>query len=200
TADCVGRPVAELLRRRSHALRDPLEDRRPARMGWPRRRPRLQGADAPRQVAGRSARRPIRSGLLRTPFHLSVPAPGRAGSRDRQPDHAGGDAHWLGLGRYWRVPRPYGRLREAKWTARFRLHGRDQAVPAPDRLSTDAARDGAELAGGRRMCREGHLRWKAGVLYAPALERSFRRLRVARISTSFRRLNSSSADYAGVPS
>src|SRR5208337_2631119 len=28
TADCVGRPVAELLRRRSHALRDPVEDRR----------------------------------------------------------------------------------------------------------------------------------------------------------------------------
>jgi hypothetical protein len=44
-----------------------------------------------------------------------------------------------------RVPRPYGRLREAKRTARFRLHGRDQAVPAPDRLPADAARDGKRI-------------------------------------------------------
>ena len=64
--------------------------------------------------------------------------------------HARGDAYWPGPGRDGRVPRPDGRLREAKWTARLRLHGRDQALPAPDRLPTDAAREGAELADGRR--------------------------------------------------
>src|SRR4029077_4185002 len=46
-----------------------------------------------------------------------------------------------------RLPRPDGRPCEAKRTARDRLHGRDQAVPAPDRVPADDARDGADLAG-----------------------------------------------------
>ena len=41
-------------------------------------------------------------------------------------------------------------LREAERTARDRLHGRDQAVPAPDRVPADAARDRAGLAGAQR--------------------------------------------------
>ncbi len=49
-----------------------------------------------------------------------------------------------------RLQRPDGRLRQAKRTARDRLHGRDQAVPAPDRVPADDARDRAGLAGGRR--------------------------------------------------
>ena len=40
-----------------------------------------------------------------------------------------------------------GRLREAERTARGQLHGRDQALPAPDRVPADAAPDRAGLAG-----------------------------------------------------
>ena len=57
-----GDPSQQLLRRRPHALRDPVEARGAARLGRPGRRPRRQGADAPRPVAGGSARRPIRPG------------------------------------------------------------------------------------------------------------------------------------------
>ena len=39
-----------------------------------------------------------------------------------------------------RLPRPDGRLGEAKRSARGRLHGRDQAVSVPDRLPADHAR------------------------------------------------------------
>ena len=39
-----------------------------------------------------------------------------------------------------------GRPREAKRPARDLLHGRDQAVPAPDRLAVDAATDRARVA------------------------------------------------------
>ena len=146
----LGRPVAKLLPRRPHALRDPVEARGAARLGRPGRRPRLQGADAPRPVAGGSARRPIRPGLRRAALHLAVPARRRVGRGDRQPDHARGHAHRLGPGRDRRLPRPDGRLREAKRTARDRLHGRDQAVPAPDRVPADDARDRAGVAGARR--------------------------------------------------
>ena len=44
------------------------------------------------------------------------------------------------------LPRRDGRLCEAKRTARDRLHGRDQAVPPPDRVPADDAKDGAGLA------------------------------------------------------
>ena len=56
---------------------------------------------------------------------------------------------WVPDGRR-RLPRPDGRPREAKRSARERLHGRDQAVPAPDRLPADDARDRAGVAGARR--------------------------------------------------
>ena len=46
-----------------------------------------------------------------------------------------------------RLPRPDGRPREAKRTPRERLHGCDQAVPAPDRVPADAPRDRARVAG-----------------------------------------------------
>ncbi len=59
-------------------------------------------------------------------------------------------AHRLGPGRDRRLPRPDGRLGEAKRPVRDRLHGRDQAVPAPDRVPGDDARDRAGLAGARR--------------------------------------------------
>src|SRR5205085_868964 len=48
----VARPIAEFLRRRPRAVRDPVEARRTA---WARRAgrpPQLQGPDAPRPVAG----------------------------------------------------------------------------------------------------------------------------------------------------
>jgi Protein of unknown function (DUF2867) len=57
-AVCLGRPVAKLLPRRPHSLRDPVEARGAARLGRPGRRPRLQGAHAPRPAAGGPARDP----------------------------------------------------------------------------------------------------------------------------------------------
>jgi hypothetical protein len=146
-ADRLGRPVARLLPRRPHALGDPVEDRGTARLGPPRRRSRLQGADAPRPVAGGSARRHIPPGLRRAPLQLAVPDRRRVGGGDRQPDDARGHAHRLGPGPGVRLPWPDGHLREAKRTARDRLHGRDQAVPAPDRVPADDATDraGVEL-------------------------------------------------------
>src|SRR4030095_3201144 len=145
----LARPVAKLLPRRPHALRDPVEGRGAARLGRPRRRARLQGADAPRPIAGGSARRPIRPGLRRAPLHVALPARGRVGGGDRQPDHARGHAPRLGPRPDGRLPRPDGRLGEAKRTARDCLHGRDQPVPAPDRVPADDATDRAELAGAR---------------------------------------------------
>ena len=52
------RPVARIPSRGPRALRDPVEGRGAARLGRPGHRPRLQGADAPRPVAGGSARLP----------------------------------------------------------------------------------------------------------------------------------------------
>jgi hypothetical protein len=127
-------PVAEFLPPRPDVLRDPVGGRGAARLGRPGRRPRLQGADAPRPVAGRSARRPVRPGLRRAPLHLALPARRRVRRGDRQPDHAGGHAHRLGPRWGRRLRRPDGRLGEARRTARDRLHGRDQAGSAPDRL------------------------------------------------------------------
>ncbi len=46
------------------------------------------------------------------------------------------------------LPRPDGRAGEAERTARQRLPDRDQAVPAPDRLSEDASPDRTEMADG----------------------------------------------------
>ena len=63
----------------------------------------------------------------------------------------GGHAPGLGPGRNGRLLLPDGRPSEAKRTLRDRLHGRDQAVPAPDCLSADDARYRAGVAGaGRR--------------------------------------------------
>ncbi len=45
-----------------------------------------------------------------------------------------------------RLPGPDGGLREAERHSGERLHGRDQAVPTPGRLPTDAPGDGAALA------------------------------------------------------
>src|SRR4029450_13153571 len=134
---------------RPHALRDPVEGRGAARLGRPRRRARLQGADAPRPIAGGSARRPIRPGLRRAPLHVALPARGRVGGGDRQPDHARGHAPRLGPRPDGRLPRPDGRLGEAKRTARDCLHGRAEPVAAPDRVPADDATDRAELAGAR---------------------------------------------------
>ena len=60
---------------------------------------RLGAADAPRPVAGGSARRSVRPGLRRAPLHLAVPDRRRVGGGDRQPDRSRGHAHWLGPGR-----------------------------------------------------------------------------------------------------
>jgi len=79
--DRLGRSVAGLLPRRPHALRDPVEGRGAARLGRPGRRPRLQGADAPRPVAGGSA--------------LRHPAAARRAARPRWPPHPQGLARLL---------------------------------------------------------------------------------------------------------
>ena len=52
----------------------------------------------------------------------------------------------LGPGRDRRLPRPDGRLGEAERDLRNRLHGSDQAVPAPDRLPRADATDRAAVA------------------------------------------------------
>src|SRR5437588_219930 len=89
-AGSLARPVAESLPRCQHALRDPVEARRAARLGQAERWRRLQGADAPRPVAGGFARRPFGPGLRRASLRSAVPARGRVGCGDRQPDHARG--------------------------------------------------------------------------------------------------------------
>jgi hypothetical protein len=105
-------------------------------------------ADAPRAVAGGSARRPIRP--AHAPLHLPVPHRGRVGGGGRQPHRARGHAPRLGPGRGGRLPRPDGSSREAKRTSREWLHGRYQAIPAPGGVPADDARAGAALAGARR--------------------------------------------------
>jgi hypothetical protein len=61
--------------------------------------------------------------------------------------------------------RPDGRLGEAKRTIRDRLHGRDQAVPIPDRVSGAHANDRAGVAGGRRRSNGvGKLEMKVGLV------------------------------------
>ena len=135
----LGRPVAKRLSRRPHALGDPVEGRGAARLGRPGRRPRLGGADAPRPVAGGSARRPIRPGLRRAPFTslylikdewaaeiANRTMQGSCTSAGSRTGPAATAARW-----------PSG---EAKRSARDRLHGRDRAVPAPDRVPADDAR------------------------------------------------------------
>src|SRR6266568_4317508 len=64
-----------------------------------------------------------------------------------KPDRSRGHAPRLGSGWDRRLPRPDGRPGQAKRAARDRLHGRDPAVPAPDRLPAGAAGDRAGLAG-----------------------------------------------------
>ena len=81
------------------------------------------------------------------PLHLAVPARGRVGGRDRQPDRARGPAPRLDPGPGGRLPRPDGHLGEAERPLRDRLHDRDQAVPAPDRLPAADATDRASVAG-----------------------------------------------------
>src|SRR5262249_61378312 len=49
-----------------------------------------------------------------------------------------------------RLPRPDGCSGQAERAARNRVHGRDPAVPAPDRVPASDARDRAGMAGARR--------------------------------------------------
>src|SRR6266545_4882081 len=142
--DRLGRPVARLAPLGAHALGDPVEGRRAARVGQPGCR--LRGVDAPRPVAGGSARRPAGPRLRRAPLYLDLPARRRVGGGDRQPDHARRAACRLGAGRDGQLPRPAGRLREAQRTARNRLHGCDQAIPPRDRVPADVAADWSGVA------------------------------------------------------
>jgi len=55
----------------------------------------------------------------------------------------------VGPRRDGRLPRPADRPRATQRPARMRVHGRDHAVPAPDRVPGDAARAGAGVARGQ---------------------------------------------------
>src|SRR5918995_1836455 len=59
---------------RPDAVGDSVEGRGAARLGTPGQQPRLGAADAPRPIAGGSARGPIWSGLRRGALQLAVPA------------------------------------------------------------------------------------------------------------------------------
>src|SRR5439155_20354940 len=145
-ADRLVRAGTEFLRRRPHALRDPVEARGRARPRPPAGRPGRQGAEPARPVAGGSARHNARLGLPRAPLHPAVLPRRRVGGGARQPNRARG--HTPRLGPRWdrRVPGPDGHPREATWTPRERLHGRDRAVPAPDRVPGDHPTDRAGVA------------------------------------------------------
>ena len=93
-------------------------------------------------------------------------------------------AHRLGPGRDRRLPRPDGRLGEAERTARDRLHGRDQAVPAPDRVPARCC-DRSGGSGGRATASEPAPAHTQGVndALSPSIDgRAWRRDHVARIS------------------
>ena len=144
-ADRRGRSVEKLVRHRPRSLGAPVEGRGAARVGPPGRRPGLQGADAPRPVAGGPARRRVRPGLR--PVYLALPARRRVRRGDGQPDRPRG--HALGWvpdgaagyrGQMAVLLKPNGPVRR-------RLHGRDQAVPVRDRLPGANATDRAGVAG-----------------------------------------------------
>ena len=109
----LGRPVAGLLPRRPRAVRDPLEGREAARLGRPGHRPRLQGTDAPRPLAGGSARRPSRPGSTGPFTSLYLTRDEWAGEIANRTD-ARGHAPRLGPGRDGRLPRADGRPGEAE--------------------------------------------------------------------------------------
>ena len=141
-------PTHSRPRVRPHALRDPVEARRALRLGRAGRRRRLSGADPPRPDAGGSARRPIRPGLRPLPFTslylIDDEWAAEIANRTmhgvmhigRVPDEAGGYRAQLAV-----LVKPNGRLGD-------RLHGRDQAVPPPDRVPVAHAGDGADPVGG----------------------------------------------------
>src|SRR5215217_2599577 len=144
---------------RQIAAGDPVEGRRAARLGPPGRRPRLQGADAPRPVAGVPARRPIRPGLR--PVHLALPARRRVRRGDGQPDRPRGHAPRLGPGRGGRLPGADGGPAQAERSTWDCIHGCDQAVPVRDRLPGADATDRAGVAGGCRLsCRRSRQDWR----------------------------------------
>ena len=102
-------PAQSSVPRRPRALGDPLEGRRPARLGRRGRRPRLPRADAPRPAARGPARRTDRPGVRRPALQPAVPDRRRVRGRDRQQDDARGHAPQLGRRRDRRLPRPDGR-------------------------------------------------------------------------------------------
>ena len=113
----------------------------------------LEGAERNRTDGGRRMRLPntahtARPGLL--PLPLGLPAWRRVGGQDRQPDRPRGHALRLGPERDRRLPRSDGRLGEAERAVREGLHGRDRAVPAPDRLPAADAGDRAGVGFERR--------------------------------------------------
>ena len=131
----------------------PVEARRAARLGQRRRGPRVKGADSSRPLAGRSARRTVRPGVRGAPLHLALPARGRVGGRDRQPDHARGHARRLGLRRNGGYQGQMAVLVKPNGLSGNTLHGRDQAVPPPGRLPGRDQADRAYLAGGQSLRR-----------------------------------------------
>ena len=131
---CSGWPRAMIRRgpplpRRPRAVGDPPEGRASCSAGTARMPGSASGC--PRSATGcrQTFATPRRARTSGAPVHLAVPAPERVGRGDRQPHSARRHARRLGPGRDRRLPRPDGRLGEAKRTARERLHGRDQAVP-----------------------------------------------------------------------
>ena len=84
-------------------------------------------------------------------------------------------------------PRPDGRARQAQRAARRGLHGRHQAVPAPDRVPADAARDRAPVAGARLTQADRRARSRAALLEAAARGDLARRLRRAQARRGRRR-------------
>ena len=109
-SDRLQRPVARLSPLGARALGDTVEGRRAARVG--QRGRWLRGADAPRAVAGGSARRSLRPRLRRPSLHLALSARRRVGGGDRESDYARRDPRRLGSGRDGRLPWRAGRLRK----------------------------------------------------------------------------------------
>ena len=145
-----GDPSQRSLARRPHAVGDPLEARGAARLGRPGRRPRLAGCRRSATVCQRicatrhpgriSARFPsarcicsTTSGRRRSPTRRCTGSCTSAGSRTGPAATA---ARWP----FW----------SSQTGCSGRLHGRDQAVPPPDRLPADDSANRADLAGWSR--------------------------------------------------
>ena len=141
-----GDPSQSSSARRPRAVRDPVEARGAARLGRPGDRPRLQGADAPRPVAGGPARRPSGPDFDALPFtSLYLLDDEWAAEIANQTMHGVMHLGWVpdGRGGYRGqmavLVKPNGLLGTAYMAA-------ISAVPAPDRLPADDRRAGPELA------------------------------------------------------